>query len=683
MNLPPVKYDVVMMRGGVDQITPTLSLAPGVLRDGLNFECATTGGYTRIVGYERYDGQPSPSDATYQGLMVVGNTMPALGSTVTGQTSTATGTLIAQGDNFFILSEVTGSYLFGENLRVGGSVVGVAGDLYAAPTIQKDAEYNAAAADARRALIAKVPGSGPIRGVFVLQDVVYAFRDNALATGCDLYQATGSGWTQVNYRYEISFTAGSTEPADGATLTQGGVTATIKRVCTQSGAWAGTAAGRFVITAPSGGNFAAGAATATGGCTVTLSGVQTAITMQPGGKFETYPGNFLGRAGSQRVYGCDGVNRGFEFDGETLVPITTGTTPDAPNHVAILKNHLFWAIKSSLVHSGINAPYTYTSLAGAGEIAVGEDLNVLLVQPGAQQQGTMALFTDGNIFMLYGTSSADWNLVPYNTGTGARKYSGQNAQQSFVFDDRGVVTLQASLNYGNFDQSTLTVGLRPFIVDKRTRVSCACLNREKSQYRVFFNDGFGLYLTVVNGQYLGGIPVYYPIKDGALNGVNVCWEGELTTGEEVTFVGGVDGYVYELDKGTSFDGAPINAHITLNFAASGNSRILKRYRKASLEVQGTTYSGFDFGYQVGYGADKYDVIQNRTYYSDFSTSKWDAGYTWDSGVYWDGRTLIPSEIQMVGTGENVSATIACNNSYSGSFTVNSLILHYTPRRGLR
>jgi hypothetical protein len=48
-------------------------------------------------------------------------------------------------------------------------------------------------------------------------------------------------------------------PMDGDTLTQGAVTATIQRVMWQSGSWTGgTAAGQFVVTNPSGGNFSAG-----------------------------------------------------------------------------------------------------------------------------------------------------------------------------------------------------------------------------------------------------------------------------------------------------------------------------------------------------------------------------------------------------------------------------------------
>ena len=48
----PVRYDNVQLVGGLDQVTPNLSLIPGVVRRALNFECSINGGYTRIAGYE-------------------------------------------------------------------------------------------------------------------------------------------------------------------------------------------------------------------------------------------------------------------------------------------------------------------------------------------------------------------------------------------------------------------------------------------------------------------------------------------------------------------------------------------------------------------------------------------------------------------------------------------------------
>ncbi len=56
-QLPRVQYDLIRLAGGLDQVTPTLTLPPGFARKAANFECNVSGGYTRIAGYERFDGR--------------------------------------------------------------------------------------------------------------------------------------------------------------------------------------------------------------------------------------------------------------------------------------------------------------------------------------------------------------------------------------------------------------------------------------------------------------------------------------------------------------------------------------------------------------------------------------------------------------------------------------------------
>lgn len=72
----PVKYSQTQLGGGttqqgvaypggLDLTTPSLRLQAGALRDVLNFEVAQFGGYSRVEGYERFDGKISPSEATF------------------------------------------------------------------------------------------------------------------------------------------------------------------------------------------------------------------------------------------------------------------------------------------------------------------------------------------------------------------------------------------------------------------------------------------------------------------------------------------------------------------------------------------------------------------------------------------------------------------------------------------
>ena len=680
MEMPKVEYETILCRGGMDQITPTLSLKPGVCRSAINFECATTGGYTRIGGYERLDGRAAPSAATFLVLGVTGSTTPALGVTITGATSGATGVLIAQTATTFVVTKVTGTFNGTEVLTSSGTV-GTQNSFATVATTKIFAQYKALAAANYRADIAKPAGSGAILGAFMFNDIKYCFRNNAGATAAVMFKSTTSGWSAITFGEEVSFTAASTQPAVGATVTQGAVTAVVRRVVLQSGAFAGgTAAGRLIIDTRAGGNFTAGAFTA--GFTATASGAATAITLLPSGKFQFDIANFAGSSGTIRVYGCDGVNRGFEWDGTTFVPIVTGQTVDTPKFVSIHKKQLFWALASSVVHSAPGLPYDYTALSGASEIATGDTVTGFLVQPGNQTTGALAIYNRTNTQILYGTGLSSWNLVPMNTGTGCIPYTAQNMDQSYTLDDRGVYGMTTTQAYGNFVASSLTEAIQPFIAQHRSKAVCSVLCREKSQYRVYFSDGTGLHVTIVNGKYFGAMPVFYPINsDSVPAGLYNAWSGTATNGDEVILGCGTDGYVYQLDKGTSFDGANLGASLTLNFDSVRSPRLLKRFRKAAIEMQGASYTEVDFYYSLGYGDSALPQVMPLTYNANMLSSTWGT-MIWGT-FFWGLTDLVPTECEMGGTAENVALSFASSNDYIESYTINSILIHFTPRRGKR
>ncbi len=60
-----VKVKGFKLKGGLNEITPPLALGPGELYAVSNYEPAETNGYRRIGGYERVDGRPAPSEASY------------------------------------------------------------------------------------------------------------------------------------------------------------------------------------------------------------------------------------------------------------------------------------------------------------------------------------------------------------------------------------------------------------------------------------------------------------------------------------------------------------------------------------------------------------------------------------------------------------------------------------------
>lgn len=599
LQAPPVRYDLIQLRGGLDQVTPTLSLKPGVARRAANFEANITGGYTRIAGYERYDGRPNPSDALYNVLQCTLSAEISVGQTVQGQASSSTGKVIAVSGSNIIITRETNAFVSDEGIAVGGvskgtivQVLGVAADGL------EDATYKALAADDYRADIDEVPGEGAILGVAYYNGVVYAWRNDTGGAEAKMYESSSSGWQLV-----------------------------------------------------------------------------TTPTLAPDGRYEVVVANFGGGTANYKLYGCDGQNKAFMFDGTTFTQITTGMAVDTPDHIAFHKQHLFLSFGASLQFSSLGDPTTWTPLSGAGELAMNGPITNLLPLPGDQSSGALAVYTRNDTSVLYGTDSSTFQLSQFNTGTGAIAYTAQNMDQAYVLDDRGVMSLGTSLNFGNFAPASLTMNLRPFIQVRRNLASGSSVNREKGQYRVFFSDRYALYMTFLNGKVIGSMPVQFA------NPVTCIVEGESPDGNATSFFGSDNGFVYRLDAGTSFDGEPIPANINLVYNTAGSPRVLKRYRKASVELTGDSYAEIQFGYDLGYRTPYLDQPADASYENDLRSAYWDS-MTWDNFV-WDGSDISPSEIEVSGTAENMAIRISSVSAILQPFTVNSIIVHYTPRRGIR
>ncbi len=689
-KLAEVRYDITILGGGMNQVTPFIQMKPGMASNALNFECGFSGGFSLVSGYERYDGQPAPSDAiatiiTGEGVLssevAIGDTMTVLNGVTTvleGDVVAIDGTVDRRRLTLTKVTTNTGDPT-GYPIYNGATLIGtvVYNDSL---TLKQVAIDKRDAANLYRADIAAVPGSGAIRGVFVYDDKVYAFRDDETSTYLALYVESAAGWVLVPFMQVIHFTAGTNFPTDGATLTQGGVTATVQRVCASSGdpLWvAGDTAGHLVITDVAGGHFVGGAATIGATTTITLSAVEADIVMAPGGHIETITNNFFGQ-GEERVYGCGGEDFGFEFDGTTLVPIYTGLTVDKPSFVYAHKDSLIFAVDKALVASSPGYPYDFTATNGAFIIETGQEITGIGPLPASETTDALGIWLLNKIKILYGTSTANFDLKTYDVGVGALPHSVQNLTQPLAFDAKGIIGMQTAISFGNFTQSALSYAINHFVVANRANFQCTSLERKTSQYRAFFNNGYGIRTTIINGKLIGSTTTKFP------DFPYCAFDGRLSDGTEVAFFGAADGFVYQLDKGSSFDGDKIHAELYLppNFMKS--PRIRKRMRKASVELYSESYVAFTFSYTLGYGGDILIKTsqQDRDIDADIGVPQWDIEY-WDSGAIWDGFTVTPKELRLSGRGTSISLKFIVDSDYVAAFTVNSILYNYSYGRGER
>lgn len=675
IKMPQVLTDYFPLRGGLNLVTPPLSLPDGVCRDAVNFEVDIDGGYRRVAGYERYSGKFEPSNAIYYKLPVTFMGGLSAGNTITGATSLATAFVIAVIDDAVFITKLVGEFQENENLVVAGVVRAIVREhvlLGGGGDSKTDVAYLNLAADVYRQDITPVPGVGPVLGVWRYKGEVYAFRNQVGELSAAMYKASNSGWSQVNLGHEIYFSNANLSLNEGDTLTRGVATAIITKVAIQTGTLqSGVNTGKLVLSNVTG-TFTAGGATSTGGGTLTLTGGATATTLPPNGRYEFVNNNFGGSINTQKMYGVNGVGRAFEFDGSVFTTIDTGNAVDAPSTIAVSNNHLFLSFVSSLQYSAIGEPHRWQAIFGAGEIAMGDTITGLLPLIGAQATQALSVFTVNRTSVLYGSNPADFQLTSLSFEAGALPRTMQNLGDAYVFDVLGVRALSATERFGNFSQAQITKMIRPFVTRRATKTVASCIVRSRDQYRLLFNDNFALYFTFDNGNLTGIMPVKY------FDAMSCMTSFEANDGEEFIYCGGTNGYVYRMDKGTSFDGEEIDALISLAFSYARGPRTRKRYRKAVYEFTGFGYSELEATYELGYGTT--DISNGIT--SNLSSANvpvfWDS-FTWDN-FYWDGKSLLPVQQELTGTAENISLILRCKSDEFKPFTINSAIIHYTPRR---
>ena len=111
--------------GGVDQLSTAITISPGAAVTALNYEPGILGGYPRIDGFERYSGLPSPSAGMYRYCTVNLTGAAAVGNTITGVTSGATGVVASVGAGELVITKATGTFTGSESFQVAAVTVGM------------------------------------------------------------------------------------------------------------------------------------------------------------------------------------------------------------------------------------------------------------------------------------------------------------------------------------------------------------------------------------------------------------------------------------------------------------------------------------------------------------------------------------------------------------------------------
>lgn len=420
---------------------------------------------------------------------------------------------------------------------------------------------------------------------------------------------------------------------------------------------------------------------ATGGVTAEMwestgSGWGTAkkTGLTPDGTYEFVNYNF---AGTWTMYGVSGVHKGFQWDATTWTDITTGVSPDTPEHLLAHKKHLFYNFGHSVQFSATGNPASWTPLTGAGEIAVEDGVTGFMQTSG----GALSIYGRNSTNILKGSGASDWDnvaLTEHGKRVGAIPGTIQQLGSMIVYlDDRGLTTLTTTLNFGDFKDASVSYDVNDFLLTKKNDVTCSCVVKDKSQYRIFFTDGTGMIFTFVNNKLAGATRIAFD------DVVRCVVSTEDDNGDEIILFGSDDGYIYQMETGNSFDGVAMEAYMRLAYNHMGNPRNRKRFRRANLDMyaQGsvTVQVKPDFKFES-------TGIVPPPDYTDIVTAGIGAALG-DSDellgtVLLGGSVIIEGGVDMPGHGGYVSLFFY-SNAIEAAWEIDGITYDYIPGRGRR
>lgn len=675
-RLPTKQVSVTNLKGGLDLASTLLNIQPGAAIGLVNFEPELEGGYRRINGYERVDGRAAPSDAVYYTVEVADGSGISVGDTLTGDTSGATSEVVIKDGNTLGVTALTGSYTLSE--AANGTTITKVETLAGQNNIDTDALWQYEAEQYYRGLIGPLPGNGNALYGFQYGATKYAFRADGAAV--KLYKSTASGWALVPFFSILFFDTGTLtegEITEGTTITGATSTAagTVKRFVKNGGVYETDAAGYMVVDTT--GTFTDGENIQVGGVTKCVAdGDSAAISLTAGAnKFQHIAHNFYGSSATKRIYGCDGVNPAWEFDGTVFCPIyfTDKTAAwNKPTFIDAHRTYLFLQfVTGQMAASAPGEPLIFNGLLGATEYGLGDSPTGMMSRSG----NVLAIYTRGQTFGLYGTSTDDFELRLISESFGAIPYTVQKIGTVYALDSKGIAPLERVEAYGDFESATVSRLVRPVIERFKNKVVGSCTVKARNQYRLFFDDGSALVMG--DDQYLGeSIPAFSLLQLGHIPTFISSSEDE--SGNEVILFGDKDGFVYQMERGYNFDGEAIEYFWRSPFAHQGSPQIRKSYKRLYLDLGAERSVALKVSTELGFGRPQVAPTIEHNITSSLLGGYWDID-DWDD-FYWDAAAASSEGVSLAGTGNNISILVYGNSKLTRPFTIQTAEIHYLPRR---
>lgn len=393
-----------------------------------------------------------------------------------------------------------------------------------------------------------------------------------------------------------------------------------------------------------------------------------AVTLPPGGHYRWIVENFFGQATTRRLYFANGVGKACEFDGTTLVAITTGAAVDTPSYIASHAQRLILAQGSSIMWSVAGQPTTFSGTLGSYEFAMGD--TVTGMEPIAGN--TLAVATLSTVRGMIGTPSSGMDMQTLSKVDGALPHMAVLAGDLFALNETSLTSFYATQKFGSFEADGVDDAFKPARKKISTQPRASVAVNGSNQIRFMGADGSGLVCLVRGAKIAAATLIQYLFSPSCISA------GIDTDGSERVFAGGDDGYVYELDRGATFDGADIEAYIKLNYMSSRSPRGDKTYFDGYVEMEAERYAPLACLPDFNYGSPDVREAVAQQLIVIGAGGRWDIA-EWDN-FFWDAATVTSPKFKIRGSGKNLSLTFYSKTKLDPGHTLQGVTLRYAMRK---
>jgi hypothetical protein len=235
-------------------------------------------------------------------------------------------------------------------------------------------------------------------------------------------------------------------------------------------------------------------------------------------KYEWLIANFTRSVVFEQLFGCSGASHAFSFDGKYFIRIRTGLSKslDRPRHLAehnfqlalgysfgdVTFSDLGYAESFSAVFDGASpASLNPDFVGGSTTVSVADPVHGLLRLP----EQSLAVFCENSIRRITGSGGVFTEQF-VRPGHGIIEYTARNVNGMVVFTDSlGIMRLRPTDLFGQLLPQYVSASVAELLSESemssisgpRPRIMFAAPFNNKNQYRLYFNDGSFLVMTMV------------------------------------------------------------------------------------------------------------------------------------------------------------------------------------------